>query len=308
MKRSLRTAMMAILVMVFMVCLMAPAAMAAYEPVMKEVPVTIFMQSKDETGGLPDRDEIPVTVTALTDGSPISGESSFTVSTSGSEGTSVNIRFGPFSKPGIHEYGVAIGTSSHEYILDDAPVYYAVRVTVTNKGDYSGLESTVAVRLSDASFSPDERLEKGAIEDTNTYLSPYSITVVKRWANSRGFPVRMNLIRIADVQTEDGSIETVKEIVDTVYVSPRNNWQYTFSDLDPRYEWTVEEAGVHGYYSSYAYDYSNPHVRIITVTNHKSLYQTGQLNWPIPVLMCFGSVLVLAGVMMLRRKEEPTHE
>lgn len=33
-----------------------------------------------------------------------------------------------------------------------------------------------------------------------------------------------------------------------------------------------------------------------------SLIQTGQLNWPIPVLLTLGGALVLAGLVLTRRK------
>lgn len=308
MKRVLRTTMMALLVMMLLVSMMAPAAMAAYVPVTAEVPVTIYMQAEDPKGDLPDSDVIPVTVVPLTEGSPVKSVPSLITSVPGAAGASANIVFGDFNKPGIHEYGVTIGASSHEYVLDDAPVYYVVRVTVTNNEDYTGLETTVAIRPSDDKFTLDENVEKCSIEDTNIYLSPLKITVVKKWASSDGFPVRMDLIRITKSEKEDGSTKEVEEVVKTVTVSASNKWQYTFTDLDPRYDWTVEEDGVTGFYSTKKVNKENPFHWIITITNYKGLYQTGQLNWPIPVLMCFGSMFVLAGAYLMRKKEEPTNE
>ena len=45
----------------------------------------------------------------------------------------------------------------------------------------------------------------------------------------------------------------------------------------------------------------------VTVRNTESLIQTGQLNWPVPVLAGAGLVLVLAGAFALRRKRA-SHE
>lgn len=44
---------------------------------------------------------------------------------------------------------------------------------------------------------------------------------------------------------------------------------------------------------------------IITVTNTGSLLQTGQLNWPIPVLTIAGLAVIALGVFLItRRKKE----
>ena len=54
-----------------------------------------------------------------------------------------------------------------------------------------------------------------------------------------------------------------------------------------------------GYTVSYSFDGTT-----FTVHNTETLIQTGQLNWPVPVMGAAGLALVLAGFMMLRKKKE----
>ena len=42
---------------------------------------------------------------------------------------------------------------------------------------------------------------------------------------------------------------------------------------------------------------------VVTVTNTASLIQTGQLNWPIMVFGLLGILLVLAGLLMMRKRK-----
>ena len=77
------------------------------------------------------------------------------------------------------------------------------------------------------------------------------------------------------------------------------------------HEWTVEEERVTGYRNP-AVTYENG---IFTVTNTCSrpgthhntrLPQTGQLWWPVPVLLAGGLVLVIIG--LVRRREDDYEE
>lgn len=45
-----------------------------------------------------------------------------------------------------------------------------------------------------------------------------------------------------------------------------------------------------------------------TGTAAEALIQTGQLNWPIPVLVCGGLFFLVLGIILLRRKDEPDDE
>lgn len=89
---------------------------------------------------------------------------------------------------------------------------------------------------------------------------------------------------------------------------PQNGkWEYTWTDLETKYLWTVEEDTVTGYKKP-AFRYDNG---LITVTNtcnrpgahsNKELTQTGQLWWPVPVLLAAGLLLVIVG--LIRRRGE----
>ena len=129
------------------------------------------------------------------------------------------------------------------------------------------------------------------------------IEVVKVWKDSCHPKRRPEEITVTLLC--DGEIADLDDAV--VTLSKDNNWKYTWSDLDATCEWTVTEERVKGY--------NNPKVKkngtIITVTNTCNrpehprggkLPQTGQLWWPVPVLLLAGLVLVIVG--LLRRKED----
>ena len=81
-------------------------------------------------------------------------------------------------------------------------------------------------------------------------------------------------------------------LIDTVTLSADNEWTHTWSGLKESDAYSVKEKEVKGYTASYKQDgYS------FTVTNTpaKKLVQTGQLNWPIPVLAVCGLALFAIG-------------
>lgn len=43
---------------------------------------------------------------------------------------------------------------------------------------------------------------------------------------------------------------------------------------------------------------------VVTITNTKTLIQTGQLNWPIWVLAAAGILLVVLGVVILTKRKQ----
>lgn len=324
MKRVLRTTMMALLVMMLLVSMMAPAALAAYEPVSKTLTVTVDMFASPAEGTVPESDVIPVTVKAL-DGTPSLSVSSYNVNCvgNGSNGTgSVDITFGDYNKPGIYTYGVTIGKSScTDLVMNDELTHYVVILSVVNKDDYSGLEIKVGIReaeVVDGEYRYDESgLNKpDAMIASKTYAAPLTITLSKHWPDGGKRPVTFYLYEVIDNTTEDlnddGKIDDAdtRKKVNEVVLNAENSWQYNFkttSDgklLDSRKDYVLDELDVPGYHESYRYNKDDALNWIVNVTNSKSLYQTGQLNWPIPVLVCVGSLFMIAGVMMLRKKEE----
>lgn len=88
---------------------------------------------------------------------------------------------------------------------------------------------------------------------------------------------------------------------ETVRLGAWNNWTYTWKDLSAYGNWQVIESNIpKGYVPSYSVSGN-----VVTITNTRSLIQTGQLNWPIWVLGGAGLVLVsLGGAMLAKKKRE----
>ena len=135
------------------------------------------------------------------------------------------------------------------------------------------------------------------ITNSNDYepepeIPPIDLTVKKVWSdmnNKQG--------------NRPGSIVVTlyngTEAVDKVILSGANNWTYTWTNLDGTGSWSVQESVPLGYKPYYVK--SNG---VVTITNMVTLIQTGQLNWPIPVLGSLGALLVLFGVYMMLRKRK----
>ena len=120
---------------------------------------------------------------------------------------------------------------------------------------------------------------------------PVDLTVIKKWddteKSSRPASVKVTLY--------NGSTA-----VETVTLSDSNNWTYTWRDLDGNGAWQVQESNIPaGYTPSYAVSDG-----VVTITNTASLIQTGQLDWPIPVLGGLGILLLALGCVMTLRKRK----
>ncbi|MGN0664614.1 MAG: Cna B-type domain-containing protein [Negativibacillus sp.] len=116
----------------------------------------------------------------------------------------------------------------------------------------------------------------------------YKVTVKKVWkdGNSASRPESIK-VRL----TRNG------KTYDTVTLSADNNWRYTWRDLTKASGWEVEEVNVpKGYKVSY-----DSVGRVFTITNTGNLEQTGQLNWPIPLLAGIGLALIAGGATLLRK-------
>ena len=135
--------------------------------------------------------------------------------------------------------------------------------------------------------------------------APSTITrkVLKVWddANSSGRPteVIVQLLR-------DG------KVYDTVSLNSENNWRYTWSDLDDSYTWTVVEKECEGYTVQVERDgitFVITNTREVDVPDNPTppkptkptLPQTGQLWWPVPLLMMGGLLFLVIGLFYRRR-------
>ena len=104
------------------------------------------------------------------------------------------------------------------------------------------------------------------------------------------------------------------EVYDTVTLNAENNWRYTWSELDDSYTWTVVEEECKGYTVSVERDgitfvVTNTRVTPLptppgpTDPAKPSLPQTGQVWWPVPVLLMCGLLLSIIGLICRRRSD-----
>lgn len=121
---------------------------------------------------------------------------------------------------------------------------------------------------------------------------PLNITVYKVWSSDGGKD-RPDSVTVT-LYNGDVPYETVR-------LGAWNNWTYTWKDLSAYGNWQVIESNIpKGYVPSYSVSGN-----VVTITNTRSLIQTGQLNWPIWVLGGAGLILVsLGGAMLVKKKRE----
>ena len=120
---------------------------------------------------------------------------------------------------------------------------------------------------------------------------PLDITVHKVWSGDDGKD-RPDSVTVT-LYDGDTPYETVR-------LGAWNNWTYEWKDPGVHGNWQVIETNIpKGYAPSYSV-----YGGIVTVTNTRSLIQTGQLNWPIWVLGGMGLGLVaLGGTILVKKKK-----
>lgn len=90
-------------------------------------------------------------------------------------------------------------------------------------------------------------------------------------------------------------------LVDTVTLNSTGGWSHTWKGLKKSGGYTVKEEKLSGYQDSYSQSGNT-----FTITNTPKLAQTGQLNWPIPLLAGGGVMLFAIGwgmVFLVRKKD-----
>ena len=151
---------------------------------------------------------------------------------------------------------------------------------------------------------------------TNTYIPTVEIkeeseelTVKKVWEDGEG-EVRP---RTVTVELYSGS-----DLCGSVQLSAENNWTYTWKKLPKTGSYHVQEVGIP---ADYQVSYSVKGTEL-TVTNTclvelpdnpsptgpGELIQTGQLNWPIPVLAGLGVLLFMAGWALVFFRKDRSRE
>lgn len=111
-------------------------------------------------------------------------------------------------------------------------------------------------------------------------------------------------------------------VYDTVTLNADNNWRYTWSGLEDKYRWVVVEKELKDYtvkvtqegvtfVVTNTYSKENPGKNPPTSTSstntekpgNSKLPQTGQLWWPVPVLITSGLFLIIIGLLRRRGNE-----
>lgn len=121
-------------------------------------------------------------------------------------------------------------------------------------------------------------------------ISYEDLQVIKAWSDNR-------LNRPDSITVTLFSGETA---VETVTLSAKNKWSHTWKNLPTNGNWSVVETSVPmGYRAMYS-----RHGNTIVITNVSSLLQTGQLNWPIYLLLIAAAVLMTAGIVIKQKKRK----
>lgn len=128
-----------------------------------------------------------------------------------------------------------------------------------------------------------------------------NISALKVWKDYENTEARPNEISVS--LTKNG------EVYDTVKLNKDNNWTYKWKNLDGSYSWSIIEENVpKGYEVSveqneWSFVITNTYKKEqpTTPTTTVDLPQTGQLWWPVSVLVLAGLCLVAIGVIRRRK-------
>lgn len=97
-------------------------------------------------------------------------------------------------------------------------------------------------------------------------------------------------------------------VADTAILDAKNGWQWIFQDKPAYGNWTVQERKVEGYEGEVGEMEINGNTYRVVITNtllsNDPLKQTGQLNWPVPVLIIGGLMLIGCGFVLSRDKKK----
>lgn len=171
---------------------------------------------------------------------------------------------------------------------------------VRNKGNVEIYTPQVAfIALPDVSTDDPYHISTVMKYEKNDYTQT-SLHVLKVWkqdtANTRPASIQVDLLQ---KDTEGNTI-----VYDQQILSDENQWSYTWNDLSSRYTWNVVETTVpEGYTESSIKEgntvvLTNTSATLVIEEKPKPSNQlplTGQLQWPIPVLVIAGIVFLIIG-------------
>ncbi|MDO4649152.1 MAG: Cna B-type domain-containing protein [Eubacteriales bacterium] len=261
------------------------------------IPVSVSVSGNEgiQEGDIPS-ETYRFQITALND-APMPANDVLTIQGAGSSAFQIS-----YSEVGVYKYKVvqdASGLTGENSVCNnrghyDESVFY-VTVTVTNTAG-GGYSVVVSAHKDGAEGT------KSDIAYVNTYdpVAYESLTVKKTWTDHTS--TRPDAIQ---VQLLDG-----EEVVQTVELTAAGGWTYTWDQLDSysSHSWSVKELPVAGYTAEYSVDADGNHVIHNTGKVGGTLIQTGQLNWPIPVMVILGLFLILGGTFVLRKNSSKSSE
>lgn len=200
---------------------------------------------------------------------------------------------------------VTSGTSDHKGTVSfenlKKGLYFVVPCSI-QKNKYVYSSSSFFVSL------PDKDHEKNEWNDT--------ITVNAKLEQKHLYEDYMVLKIWKDEGSENQRPETIKvhlfcdgKLYDTVKLPQNGRWQYKWSELETFHQWTVTEETVNGYETSAIVQEGNQFTITNTYIQEKTsitdkLPQTGQLWWPVPVLLCGGFFFLSVGLFCMKRNDD----
>lgn len=204
---------------------------------------------------------------------------------------------------------VVIGSKTVE-VTDGSSSY---TIDVLKKGETAIITAEYTVKDTDKGTITNVAIAKGETPDPDKVPEGgsdkvptdvvFDLTVKKEW-KSDSILTRPTSIKVT--LYKDG-----QETDQTAELTALGGWKATFKDLNKDGSvYTVKETEVKGY----AVKYSEMEDGTITVTNTKQskpgsgLLQTGQLNWPIPVLAFLGISMITGGAALTIGKKKDSYE
>ena len=134
---------------------------------------------------------------------------------------------------------------------------------------------------------------------------PFTLVVEKKWKDRGHEAKRPDKITVQLLKDGNPVANATKDIY------KKHQWTTVWKDLDPLYDWDVQEVAVKGYKGRNYPTREKGNVIKITITNtyapeshnppgnsgkpSNKLPQTGQLTWPIPVMAVTGMTLFALG-------------
>ncbi len=190
---------------------------------------------------------------------------------------------------------------------------YLVRQTNLTDGYYTMLPFLVSLPMSvDGVWVYD--IDASPKAEVNTGTATTQLTAHKVWAgDNTSIPTQVTAALLRDGVSYQ-----------TVVLNAANDWTYTWRDLDAHHTWDIAELDVNDKYTvTYAISGN-----VVTITNTSKststtntptptdssqsksggpstpkLIQTGQLNWPIPVLAGLGILLLAIGRILASQRK-----